>query len=155
MTEKFSSTCFAPVYENLFQVGCMGLLPVVLHYNYSAGVHTVPVMMWVLLWVDFKHEQPLFCIPTTGYEGYVVQGITAALWQKVWWTRGPTTEPLATGWSFNTACVPVSGEREKNNGESHFRALRVSQYWFNLSCNLFLLSDTAIRKKKHVRQQYG
>lgn len=78
--------CFVLVYENLFQVGCMGLLPVVLHYNYSAGVHTVPVMKWVLLWVDFKHEQPLFCIPTTGYKGYVVKNnrvMVGAMTEKV------------------------------------------------------------------------
>lgn len=83
MTEELCSACFVPVYENLFQVGCMGPLPVVLHYNYSAGVHTVPVMKWVLLWVDFKREQPLFCIPTTGYMGYVAENSSSAMTERV------------------------------------------------------------------------
>lgn len=32
----------------------MGLLPIALHYNYSAGKHPVPVMKWVLRWVDLR-----------------------------------------------------------------------------------------------------
>lgn len=32
----------------------MGVLPVALHSNYSAGMLPVPVMKWVLQWVDLK-----------------------------------------------------------------------------------------------------
>lgn len=52
----------------------MGLLPVALHYNYSAGMHPVPVMKWVLQWVDLKLSGH--------YSVFLLLG-TRAEWQRI------------------------------------------------------------------------
>lgn len=52
----------------------MGLLPIALHYNYSAGMHPVPVMKWVLLWVDLSMS--------SHYSVFLLQG-TRAEWQRI------------------------------------------------------------------------
>lgn len=65
---------FVSGYEHLFRGGCMGLLPVALHYNYSAGMHTVPVMKWVLLWVDLSMS--------SHYSVFLLLG-TRAKWQRI------------------------------------------------------------------------
>lgn len=61
-------------YEHVFRGGCMGLLPIVLHYNYSAGMHPLPVMKWVLLWVDWAWAATIL------YSYYRVQ---RAEWQRI------------------------------------------------------------------------
>lgn len=54
----------------------MGLLPIVFHYNYSAGMHPVPVMKWVLQWVDLSGYYSVFLLLGTRAEW---QRIAAAL----------------------------------------------------------------------------
>lgn len=38
----------------------------------------------------FEHEQPLFCICTTGYKSCMAENSCNSAWQQVWWTSRPT-----------------------------------------------------------------
>lgn len=60
--------------EHLFRGGLMGVLPVALLSNYSAGMHAVPVMKWVLQWVDLK--------PSGHYSVFLLLG-TRDEWQRI------------------------------------------------------------------------
>lgn len=46
----------------------------VLHYYYSAGIHPIPVMRWVLLWVDLSMS--------SHYSVFLLLG-TRAEWQRI------------------------------------------------------------------------
>lgn len=98
----------------------MGLLPIVFYYNYSSGMHPVPVMKWVLQWVDFSGHYSVFLLPGTRA---VWQRIAAALaaWHGDRKRGGPADQPQNHGRQSqpSIACVYISVRR---NGE-----LRISK----------------------------
>lgn len=65
-----------------FKEGAEDFLPIALYYNYSAGMHPVPVMKWVDLSMN------------SHYSVFVLLG-TRAVWQRIAATlRGSMTESV-------------------------------------------------------------
>lgn len=100
-------------HEHLFGGGFLGLLPIELHYNYSAGMHPVPVMKWVLQWVDLSliGHYSVFLLLGTRAEWQRIAAALAA-WHSDRKRGGPVDQPQ-NHWGFNSV---------RRNGELHLTA---------------------------------
>ena len=98
----------------------MAVLPTVFYYNYSAGMHPVPVMKWVLQWVDLSGHYFVFLLLGTRAKWQRKAAVLAA-----WWgdrkRGGPAAQPQnhRQQSESSVACVYISVKR---NRESHFVA---------------------------------
>lgn len=100
----------------------MGLLPIALHYNYSAGMHPVPVMKWVLLWVDLSKSghHSVFLLLGTRAEWQRIAAVLAA-WHGDRKRGGPADQPENHRQQSDPSIVHVYLS-VKRNGELHFKA---------------------------------
>lgn len=100
----------------------MGPLPIALHYNYSAGMHPVPVMKWVLQWVDFSLSGHYFVLLLMGTraEWQRIAAVLAA-WHSDRKRGGLADQPQNHRQQSepSTECICLSVRR---NGELHFKA---------------------------------
>lgn len=74
----------------------MGLLPIALHYNYSAGMRPVPVMKWVLLWVDLSmsgHYSVFLLLGTRAELQRIAAAAALAAWHGDRKRGGPADQP--------------------------------------------------------------
>lgn len=98
----------------IFRSRFMGLLPTVFHYSQSAGTHPVPVMKWVLQWVDLNGHYSVFWLQ--GLSGGEKATVRAA-WQGDRKRDGPADQPQ--NHKPSVVCLYIS---VRKNGESHFKA---------------------------------
>lgn len=98
----------------------MGLLPIVFHYNYSAGMYPVAVIKWVLQWVDSSGHYSVFLLLGASAEWQRIAA-TLAAWQGDRKRGGPEDQPQNHRHQSEPSivCVYISVRR---NGELHFKA---------------------------------
>lgn len=77
----------------------MGLLPTVFHYNYSAGTHPIPVMKWVLQWVELNGHYSVFLRLAARAKWWRKATVPAA-WQGDRKRDGPADQPQTTTWNL-------------------------------------------------------
>lgn len=99
----------------------MGRLPIALHYNYSAGMHPVPVMKWVLQWVDLSMSghYSVFLLLGTRAEWQRIAAALAA-WHGDRKRGGPADQPQNHGHRSDPSIVRVYSS-VRRNGELHFK----------------------------------
>lgn len=101
----------------------MGLLPIALHYNYSAGMHPVPVMKWVLQWVDLKlsGHYSVFLLLGTRAEWQRIAAALAA-WHGDRKRGGPADQPQNHRQQSDPSILVCAYLSVRRNGELHFKA---------------------------------
>lgn len=109
-------------HEHLFRGVFMGPLPIALHYNYSAGMHPVPVMKWVLQWVDLSlsSHYSVFLLPVTRAEWQRIAAALAA-WQSDRKRGGLADQPQNHRQQSQYSTEHISSS-VRRNGELHFKA---------------------------------